>query len=91
MLRVPRQYDETVREGIPGSRWKKDRELWALPLSWASCVVARGLFGDALEVGAKLREWAAEERASRIEPALVLREAHDLPPGWDELFRAVEG
>jgi hypothetical protein len=66
-------YVERVKE-IPGVRRDSATRTWRVKLSWAACVVARGVFGAELEVGPALNEWALDERHRRIEPALKLRE-----------------
>jgi SNF2 family DNA or RNA helicase len=62
---------------IPGSAYRRDG-LWNLPVSWASCVVLRGVFGSELKLGPGLIQWAKLERG-RIERAYELREALELP------------
>jgi SNF2 family DNA or RNA helicase len=59
---------------IPGSRWLKDKQLWAMPLTWASCLQLRGLYRDSLEITDELQKWAWDLRETRIEPALALRD-----------------
>jgi hypothetical protein len=77
---------------IPGARHDAKRQVWTLPLSWATCVTARGILGDSLEVGPRLAEWARVEYAARIAPALELREARDVPPtsAWAAVFQDIE-
>jgi SNF2 family DNA or RNA helicase len=81
---------ELVKQ-VPGVKWHKDHRLWHLPLSWAACVILRGVFGDELEIGPALTEWATQEKASRVDPCLSLRDAEDAdlgeysPPGELEL------
>ncbi len=60
-------------EEIPGHKYDKRTGVWRYPLSWATCVVARAVFGDDLEVGPELAAWAAEERRVRIDPLMKLR------------------
>ncbi len=48
---------ELVKQ-IPGARWKPNDKAWHVPLTWEHCVMLRGVFGEALEVGEKLVEWA---------------------------------
>jgi len=67
---------------IPGAKWSGARGLWLLPLSWASCTVAREVLGDELEVGPELAAWAHEEYERRVLPASVARGATDGPP-WE--------
>lgn len=62
---------------IPGARHDVKARVWRYPLSWATCVVARGVFGDELEVDPELAEWARQEYAGRIAPALEAREAKE--------------
>lgn len=63
---------------IPGARHDSKRQLWLLPLSWASCVTARGVLGQRLEVGPVLADWALHEVTNRIGPSLALRTAANL-------------
>ena len=60
---------------IPGGRFDSKARVWRYPLSWTTCVVARGVFGQELEVGPELKAWAQEEFRTRIQPALEAREA----------------
>lgn len=71
---------------IPGARWSSKERQWSFPLSWATCVVARGVLGDSLQVGPALAEWAKAERRDRIDPALALASAEDAP-GPDVLYQ----
>ena len=64
---------------IPGSIYQQRTNGWKLPLSWASCVVLRGVFGAELELKPDLVEWAWLERR-RIDRAMELRELLELPP-----------
>jgi SNF2 family DNA or RNA helicase len=74
-------------KAIPGARWHNDERYWHLPLSWASCVVARAVFGPALTVGPELNAWAAREQEERVLPALQLREQQDFPAnGMERLY-----
>lgn len=63
-----------VRE-LPGSGHIKrgGEDHWTAPLSWATCVIARGLFRDTLQVGPQLSAWAWEEYRQRVHPCLDLR------------------
>jgi hypothetical protein len=76
-LEAPPQMNQVVRS-IPGSRWDSTRQRWTFPVSWATCVAARGVLGQQLDVGPRLAEWARLELRNRIEPCLRLREAADL-------------
>lgn len=59
---------------IPGARWSAAKVQWHLPLSWASCVVLRGVFGSQLVLGDSLRDWATLERTIRVDPAMAARD-----------------
>lgn len=60
---------------IPGASWSNDLKAWTLPLSWASAKQLRGTFGAGLRVDPSLIPWATNELASRINPALAVRDA----------------
>lgn len=59
---------------VPGARWSASDVQWRLPLSWASCVVLRGVFGSQLVLDGSLRDWAALERTIRVDPAMASRD-----------------
>ena len=73
---------------IPGVRHNSQRQLWLLPLSWATCVTMRGVIPD-LQVGPALAAWAQRERATRIDPSLALRTEQDVPP-TEELGQVID-
>lgn len=60
---------------IPGVRRKDSR--WILPLSWASCLRLRGVFGAELTVEAPLVAWSRNEYETSVLPASTLRDATD--------------
>lgn len=62
---------------VPGSKWDTAAQSWWCPLSWASCVQLRGVFGAELQVGQNLAAWVANELETRIRPCLDLRTATD--------------
>jgi SNF2 family DNA or RNA helicase len=64
---------------IPGSMYQNDGS-WKVPLSWASCVVLRQVFGADLQLGPGLVSWAGRER-QRVNRGLELRDVLDLPAG----------
>lgn len=70
---------------IPGASWNHKHGSWFAPLSWGTCVILRGIFGDNLEVEPDLAEWATRELETRVTPANALREAIDAP-GSPKLF-----
>lgn len=60
---------------IPGSRWDKDKRQWHAPVSWTSCKRLRTVFGDRIQIGPILMEWAKKEVSQRIAPSVALRTA----------------
>lgn len=58
---------------VPGSAWDPRAKVWTLPLSWGACVMLRGVFGEGVQIGPLLNEWAWNERRTRVNPALELR------------------
>lgn len=64
---------------VPGAVVNAKERTWTLPLTWASCVVMRGIFGSELDVGVDLASWVQRERSTRLDLALQLREMEDLP------------
>jgi SNF2 family DNA or RNA helicase len=69
--------DREQLKALPGSSYDLRRHIWTAPLTWATCVAMRGMFGDDLVIGASLTEWATRERAERIDPAVQMRQAWD--------------
>lgn len=57
LIASPRDKDLVTR--IPGAH--HDGQVWAFPLSWATCVAAREVFGDRLVVGPAAAEWSWAE------------------------------
>lgn len=54
---------------VPGARWDPTAKHWTVPLTWASCIILRGVFRETLTIGDRLREWAwpvATEMNERI-------------------------
>ncbi len=73
---VRTQYHERhLVQQVPGARYDKDAGYWTAPLSWATCVILRGLFGSELLAGIGLSEWSWDIFHNRIEPAMHLRNA----------------
>jgi hypothetical protein len=73
-LRTQWQQKDLVRQ-IPGARWDAERKNWTVPATWASLVVARGVFRDTLTADESLAAWAWELHRTRVQPALELRQA----------------
>lgn len=71
--------DRHLMTELPGGRFNRQLQGWIAPLSWATCVTLRGLFGNRLEIGEDLQNWAWEQRNSRIEPAFQIRNLLELP------------
>lgn len=79
-IAVRTQYHERhLVQQVPGARYDKDAGYWTAPLSWATCVILRGIFDSELSVGTLLTKWSWEEYNSRIKPATDLRTAMELP------------
>lgn len=78
--------DKELIKTLPGASYNIHEHRWFAPLTWATCVTMRGIFGERLIVGDKLQEWAWAEHENRIGPAMQLRQAwdaegdHDLYP-----------
>ena len=61
-------------KSIPGSSWNAKDQVWRLPTSWASCLALRSTFKTDLVLGERLSAWAANEKATRIDPSNELRD-----------------
>jgi SNF2 family DNA or RNA helicase len=68
-------------KSLPGSSYDNKLQIWKLPTSWSACLALRSTFKDDLVLGDQLREWAASERTSRVEPSNLLRDLEALPDG----------
>src|SRR5262245_62633812 len=55
-----------------------DIGIWRAKVSWAGCLVLRGVFGPSLQVGPRLSVWASDELALRVTPANYLRGLTDM-------------
>lgn len=74
--------EKPLMQMLPGSRWHRNEDLWAMPLSWGSCISLRGVFGDHLAISSDLYSWAAEER-ERVEYLAKLKiGSNELKPGY---------
>lgn len=89
--RIVAQTDFTERElikQVPGFTWAAAEHAWRGPLSWGSCQTLRGVFGDRLQVGPALVDWANQELERRINPCLTLRGLTEVPEaGYDPRLR----
>ncbi len=75
-----------VCRALPGSKWDSDRNVWRIPVSWTGCLSLRSTFGQQLEIGPKLAEWAKNEKTTRIDPSNFLREVETMDEGDQDLF-----
>lgn len=75
-----------ICRSLPGSKWDADRNLWRIPVSWTGCLSLRSTFGEQLEIGPGLAEWARNEKTNRIDPANALREVEMSDFGDEDLF-----
>jgi SWI/SNF-related matrix-associated actin-dependent regulator 1 of chromatin subfamily A len=75
-----------VCRALPGSKWDSDKNLWRIPVSWTGCLSLRSTFGQQLEIGPKLAEWAKNEKSTRIDPSNFLREVETMDEGDEDLF-----
>lgn len=64
---------------VPGTRWDNDQSMWHAPLAWGTCIALRQIFGQFLTIGDELKEWATQMRAYKIDPAMALRPAMEVP------------
>jgi len=62
---------------IPSGRYEAKNRVYRYPLTWAHCVMLRGVFGSELIVGPALASWASQELERRVQPALEAREAKE--------------
>jgi SNF2 family DNA or RNA helicase len=60
-------------KSLPGAKWDPKTQQWRVPASWATCLALRSTFRDDLTIGPALAAWAANERATRVDPANALR------------------
>jgi len=75
-----------VCRALPGSKWDSDKNVWRIPVSWTGCLSLRSTFGEQLEIGPSLAEWATNEKRNRIDPANSLRELETAEEGDEDLF-----
>lgn len=80
ILKSETRYYDLLRT-IPGSNWDARKMQWRMPLSWASCVQIKNSLGADLQPSEELTEWLRNEYNNRIVPAMMLRDATELPEG----------
>lgn len=79
-IAVQTQYHERhLVQQVPGARYDKNAGYWTAPLSWATCITLRGIFGSDLATDPELTKWAWEVYLDRIKPVTNLRNAMELP------------
>lgn len=77
---VHTQYHERhLVQQVPGARYDRNAGHWTVPLTWASCITLRGVFGSDLATGSELTAYAWEVYNNRISPVTNLRNAMELP------------
>lgn len=64
---------------VPGARYDRYAGYWTAPLTWATCITLRGIFGSDLATDPELTKWAWEVYNNRIKPVTDLRNAMELP------------
>ena len=77
-----------------GSKFNIKHKKWLMPLSWGSCKVLRGVFGDELIIGDKLKEWSWNEYNDRILPCVTSRKSlntNDIDENDEVLKKIIEG
>jgi len=80
--------DKEQLKALPGSSYDLKKHIWTAPLTWATCVAMRGMFGDDLVVGPQLAEWAVKLNEEFIAPAMEMRVAWD-DPALQDIFPAL--
>jgi SNF2 family DNA or RNA helicase len=60
-------------KSLPGAKWDPKTQQWRVPTSWATCLALRSTFREDLTIGPGLAAWAANERATRVDPANAFR------------------
>jgi SWI/SNF-related matrix-associated actin-dependent regulator 1 of chromatin subfamily A len=69
---------------VPGMKFHKGKDMWRVPATWTACLTMRAMYGSALELGPKLKEWAWEQ-AARENGLRLLGDSMDVDlPGTDE-------
>lgn len=71
--------DREQLKALPGSSYSLKTHIWTAPLTWATCVALRGMFGEDIQVGPELAAWAQDHYEKHVAPALGMRQAWDDP------------
>lgn len=89
-IAVRTQYHERhLVQQVPGARYDKNAGYWTVPLSWATCITLRGIFGSDLSTGVELTKWSWGVYDNRIQPVTDLRAAMELSAD-DPVARAID-
>lgn len=73
--------DQTLIKQIPGGTWNDPAQRWVFDATWVVCLQLRGIFGQDLVIGERLRTWAALQKMMSITPAMELRDRIEVEPG----------
>ena len=68
-------------KSLPGATFDGSISKWKVPVSWSACLALRSTFKEELVLGDALKAWASNERSTRIDPAMALRDLESLPDG----------
>lgn len=72
---------------IAGARWDDSIQRWTVPLSWSTCQMLRGVFGQDLLIGPELANWAWNTKTEVIDPLMELRDPTNFhTPGDERLY-----
>jgi SNF2 family DNA or RNA helicase len=84
-LRADFRFKELCKT-VPGLKWHNKESIWSMPLSWSGCLALRSTFRSDLDIGPKLTTWAINERTTRIDPSMALRDVIHLEEGDTDLY-----
>ncbi len=73
-------------KSLPGASWDTKTSVWRISLPWGGCLALRSTFKSELEIGPGLAAWAANEKATRIDPSNQLRDIDVQEAGDQDLF-----
>jgi SNF2 family DNA or RNA helicase len=71
--------EQAIAETVPGYGFRTKTKIHHVPLSWASMIVLRGLFGQRFSYTDDLAKWTWDVRATRIDIAMALRDVLEAP------------
>lgn len=69
--------DRDLIKQLAGVKYDLKTYTWLAPLTWSTCIAARGMFNDQLVVGDALTQWAIDYHSEYVAPAMELRAAWD--------------